>query len=99
MSPPRLKWARRYGWPMTLLLFYLASLGFFSLLGDRGLFKSYSLWKECQRLDQVNAGLAQEIATLRQEVVAYRGDLRAIERQAREQLHLAGDNEIHYIFR
>ena len=83
----------------TLLVVYLSGLGLFSVIGDRGLLATYRLWREGERLDKVISELQSDHQNLRRDIGLFRKDLRTIERYAREELHLAGENEIHYIFR
>jgi cell division protein FtsB len=84
---------------LTGLVAYLALLGVASWAGDRSLWHSYRLWRETRNLDARISELSRENRELRREVKRFRSDRRAIERFAREQLHLAGEGEIHYIFR
>ncbi len=78
---------------------YLGILAFFSIVGDRGLWRSYLLWREYEKLQNINSDLRKEISELRQDVKLFRNDSRTLERYAREELHLAGKGEIQYIFR
>lgn len=78
---------------------YLTTLVVFAIIGDRGLFKSYRLWSECRRLNQEIFVLKQDVIRLQGQVHRFRNDERTLEKYAREELHLAGENEIHYIFR
>lgn len=82
-----------------LVGFYVVILGIFSLVGDRGLVGSLRLLRECHTLDGEILGLEQDVRGLRKDVDAFRHDLRTIEKFAREELHLVGENEIHYIFK
>jgi len=83
----------------TLLVVFVGAVALFSVIGDRGLAKSLRLWRECRVLDAEIATLEQETRRLRKNVDAFRSDLRTIERFAREELRLVGENEIQYIFR
>lgn len=78
---------------------YLGLLIVFSFVGDRSLWKSYRLWTECRKLDVEIVQLESSVRKLRKEVDLFRNDRRTIEHFAREELHLAGKNEIHYIFK
>jgi cell division protein FtsB len=82
----------------TAFFLYLALLAVFSFRGERGLLKSYRLWQEGKNLDAEISRLSQDTRLLRKQVVLYRTDLKTIERHARQELRLAGENEIQYIF-
>ncbi len=83
----------------TVFVLYLLLLAGLSLRGERGLWKSYHLWQEGKTLDAEISQLSFETQGLYKQVALYRSDLRTIERHARQELHLAGNHEIQYIFR
>jgi cell division protein FtsB len=78
---------------------YLALLAFSSVFTNRGLFTSYRLWVERQRLDGAIGRLSVEVRDLDNQVRKFRSEPRTLERYAREELHLVGKNEIQYIFK
>ena len=95
----QIRLSKRRSFLKALFILYVACLIVFTLVGDRGLWKSFGLWKECRKLDRDIATLKANIHTLRSDVGLYRDDLRTIEKYAREELHLVGEDEVHYIFR
>ncbi len=94
-----LRWWKGRNYFAWMVAAYLMILVTFSLLGDRGLLRSLRLWHECQKLDGEIVELEQDVRDLRKNVDLFRHDIRTIEKFAREELHLAGKNEIHYIFK
>ncbi|MFH1017993.1 MAG: septum formation initiator family protein [Pseudomonadota bacterium] len=83
----------------TVFFLYLLLLAVLSLRGERGLLKSYHLWREGKNLNAEISQLSRDTQLLRSQVRLYRYDPKTIERHARQELHLAGDREIQYIFR
>ena len=95
----KLRLSRRSRLLRVILVGYLLLLGVGSFMGNRGLWASYQLWREIRQEERATAELQKEAGTLQQEIELYRHDRKTIEKFAREQLRLAGPNEIHYIFR
>ena len=58
----------------------------------------YRLWSEKEHLDREITVIGAEVSDLQCRVRDFRNDPRALERYAREELHLVGKNEIQYIF-
>lgn len=95
----QIRLSRRRTFLAVAFVMYLATLGVFSFIGDRGLAATYRLWSECRRLERNIGELEIKNRVLRGQIEKFRNDPRTLERFAREELHLAGENEIHYIFR
>jgi cell division protein FtsB len=91
--------SRRQNLLVAASLVYLCGLLVFSLKGERGLLKSYRLWRESQHLSAQIDRLERETRELKSQVHLFRTDLRTVERYARDHLRLVGENEVHYIFR
>ena len=94
----RLRFLRKGRSVWTVFFVYIIALAIFSFGGDRGLWTSLRLWNNCQNLDQNIRTLQREVADLRMQVDLFRNNDRTIEKFAREELRLAGEGEIHYIF-
>jgi cell division protein FtsB len=77
---------------------YLGGLAVSSVIGDRGLWASYRLWHERQRMEREITVLRSDVERLQEEIVLFRSDKRTIERYARQELQLVGKDEIQYIF-
>ena len=69
------------------------------MFGDQGLLKSYYLWQRKNVLEIDNANIDSEITELSKKIHHFRGDLRTIEKNAREELKLSGHNEVKFIFK
>ena len=95
----QIRWLKGRSILAWMVALYLVGLVGFSLMGDRGLLGSLRLWNECRKLDGEIVALEQDVRSLRKNVDLFRHDLRTIERFAREELHLVGENEIHYVFK
>ena len=63
---------RRSNLRVKLLVGYVCFLGFFSLIGERGLFKSFRLWQECKSLDRQVLELQSKNKTLETQVYLFR---------------------------
>ncbi|MCB0309321.1 MAG: septum formation initiator family protein [Bdellovibrionales bacterium] len=94
-----LKILKKRNWVLTIFGIYLSTLFVFSIIGDRGLYASYKIWKRHHTLVKQNQTLEAEINHLRQEVHLYRHDKRTIEKYAREAFNMQGDGEIQVVFK
>ncbi|HLG19296.1 MAG TPA: septum formation initiator family protein [Bdellovibrionota bacterium] len=94
-----IRFSRRRSLLWTTFLAYISALIFFSIVGDRGLWTSYQLWTRGKQIDREIGQFNRDIGRLAKKIELYRNDLRTIEREARQELQLAGENEIQYIFR
>lgn len=82
-----------------LSMTYLFVLVLFSIIGDRGLLTSLSLFGEKRQLE-TNIGLLEsQIQSLEQDVYDYTFNDRAIYEYAREVLNMRQDNEIQFVFK
>lgn len=77
---------------------YLGLLAVSSIFSDRGLLTAYRLWSQSEKVERKNVIMEAQVLDLRQEVHDFKTNPRTLERYAREELHLVGQNEIHYIF-
>ncbi|MCB1197953.1 MAG: septum formation initiator family protein [Bdellovibrionota bacterium] len=77
---------------------YLVGLMVFSIIGDRGLLTSLSLWAEQQQLHKDIGLLENQVKNLQQDVFAFHHQDRRIYEYARETFNMQQDNEIQYIF-
>jgi cell division protein FtsB len=75
-----------------------AGLSVLSLSDARGLRQTLKLRGEVENYRQRNKALAAQNAQLRREIEALSGDLKALERAAREDLGLVRGNEIIFTF-
>jgi cell division protein FtsB len=94
----QLRFLRRRPIWWTAFLVYLGFLAFSSVFSGRGLLTAYRLWSEKWRLDREISRTRHEVNDLQGRMRDFRSDPRAIERYAREELRLVGNNEIQYIF-
>lgn len=86
-------------WLVKLSYVYVGILVFFSIVGDRGLWQSYKLWRENAALSNEIVLLQKTVLELESQVANFQKDDKTIERYAREKMNLAGDDEIQYIFK
>lgn len=89
---------RRRNWVLTFFAAYLSALAVFSVIGDRGLWASFKVWRRVRQMESSNAVLGADVSRLRRDVVLYRSDARTIEKYAREQLNMGGQDEIQVTF-
>lgn len=80
-------------------LFYCIALVFFALIGDQGLWRSYRLWTNYRTIEVKNEQLRQDIVKIGHEIKGFENNLRHIERYAREELNLAGPDEMIFVFK
>lgn len=84
--------------PCCGALVYLTLLGVGMMRRDHGLSVSLQVRGECQRLrDQIHT-YRQENNQLRGEWTRLTGDMRYVEKIAREELQMVADREIVYVF-
>lgn len=75
------------------------SIALFSCFGDRGLKEVFALQEELQRVVSINRDLQQENESLEHYVYLLKNDTALIEKIAREELGLAGADELVYFFK
>lgn len=75
-----------------------AGLALLSLSDARGLRQTLKLKAEVESYQQRNKALGAQNAQLRREIEALSGDLKALERAAREDLGLVRGNEVIFTF-
>ena len=76
----------------------MAVLAVFSIIGDRGLMTSLSLWADQSQLQKHIHLLETQVQELRREVAAFYENDRHVYEYARETFNMQQDNEIQYIF-
>lgn len=81
-----------------LALGYVVALSFFSLIGERGLLTSLSLWGEKTQLKKDITKLNQEIENMKLEIYEFKENPRVLYQFARENMNLQQDNEIQFVF-
>jgi cell division protein FtsB len=69
-----------------------------SLLGSNGLLRLKHLRSERSALEQKDAELSTQLAEIRAEIEAVKGDQVAIERRVRTELGFARPDEVVYVF-
>ena len=89
---------KKRNWVLTFFLVYLSLLAVFSVIGDRGLWASFKVWRKLRAVEVANEKLRDEVGRLQKDAVAYRSDLRTVEKYAREELNMHGQNEIEVVF-
>jgi|GEM_PF-6907406 len=78
---------------------YLMGLFIFSLLGDRGLLTSFSLWSEKQTLQTHIEQLDVEIQKTKIDIDNFRHNPRAIYQHLREHFNVHEKNETVFVFK
>lgn len=78
---------------------YILLLTVFSIIGDRGLWASYRVWRVYSNLRTHNVRLQSDIDQLEKDVASFKGDLRTIEKYAREEFNMRGEMESQIIFK
>lgn len=86
-------------WIIKICYVYVSALIFFSIIGDRGLFASYRIWKESQNMEREIENLRSNVQDLNEQVRKFRNDDKTIEQYAREKMNLSGNDEIQFIFK
>jgi cell division protein FtsB len=82
----------------TTFWVYLGLLAVSSVFSSRGLLTVSRLQVERSRLDREISSLRRDVADLQKRVRDFRNDPRELEKYAREELRLVGDDEIQYLF-
>jgi cell division protein FtsB len=87
----------RNAFPLIVLLFALC-IGVGTLFSEQGYGRVQALGKSLKSLEQKNEGALDELESLRREVLALASDKRSIEKAARNELSMARDDEIVFLF-
>lgn len=82
-------------WTLGVIVVMLA----FAMFGDRGILHIYKNQNYQAELQQQLAGIEEVNAGLRNEIAALRADRRHLERMARSQLGMVREDEVVYQFR
>jgi len=83
---------------LFLVLFLFLILGFFTFLGDKGIFHLLRLQKEVARIKETNVKMEEENRKLREEVTRLQREKRYIEEIARRELGMVKEGEVIYQF-
>lgn len=90
---------KKRNWILTSFVIYLCTLSVFAVVGDRGLWASYRVWRTLKQVESQNDRTSADVERLKRDIVLFKKDARTIERYAREELNMHGKNEIQVLFK
>lgn len=93
-----IKTFKKRDWVFNAFGIYITLLLIFAVVGDRGLWASYRVWKRYRNIEQQNEKLKSEIEELQKQVLLFKSDARTIEKYAREEFNMHGSDEVQVVF-